>query len=271
MPVDKDKKTFDKVPSANIIRSPRLDGPDYAAVIADLQAKRAAIDQAIVSLQAAAAASGALIVSVGDTMPMTDGGVAVGLHGGEVPVGAFLGKSIPEAARLCLQITKRKMKTREIVDALLKGGIETTAKTSFPSIVHSILMRAVRSGGGIVKLDKAHWGLAEWYPAALRGAATPKRTVTRKRQKATTQKAKGVAARQTSEAGKQVPLPIAPKTTVPQKIWEAIRNKEMSPKEVASEIGIKANVAAMLLAGMISKKWAEKTASGKYRAINAAA
>ena len=139
MGTENERKTFENVPSENIRRSPRLDSLDYGAVLADLQAKRAALDQAITSLQAAAA-SGALTAAVGDSMVMADS-VAVGLHGGEVPVGAFLGKSIPEAARLCLQIVKRKMTSREISDALKKGGIETTA-SNFPSLVHSILTRA---------------------------------------------------------------------------------------------------------------------------------
>jgi hypothetical protein len=266
MPADNGKKTFDNVPSASIRRFSRP--LDWGAVLADLEAKRAALDRAITSLRAVAA-SGVLVGSVmDDAIPSMGDAVPIGPHGGEVPVGAFLGKSIPEAAKLCLQITKRKMKTREIVDALLKGGIETTAKTSFPSIVHSILMRSVRSGSGIVKLDQAHWGLAEWYPASLRGAASSKRPSGKRRQKAPARKSKTMA---TETVKNENTPPASGGSTVPQKIWEAIRGKEMSPTEVAGEIGIKANVAAMLLAGMISKKWAEKTANGKYRAVNATA
>src|SRR5580704_9041499 len=114
---------------------------DYGAFLADLEAKRAVLEQAIASIRAVMA-SGALAVSMGDSMPPMADSVSLGLHGGDVPVGAFLGKSIPEAAKLCLQIVKRKLTSREIADSLLKGGIETTAKTSsFPSIVHSILAR----------------------------------------------------------------------------------------------------------------------------------
>jgi len=258
MPADKNKKTFDDVPSALIRRFPR--GPvDWGVVIAELEAKRDLLDKAIASFRAIQA-SGVLFGSTEGAMPAMADSVAVSLHGGDVPVGAFLGKSIPEAAKLCLQITKRKMTTREIVDSLLKGGIETTAKTSFPSIVHSILMRAVRAGGGIVKLDRSHWGLAEWYP---RGIASNTRTNARKRAKPTRKRkdAKEAKSETQSQAG-----------TVPERMWDVLNKPgvELSAQEIAQKVGTKSNVAAMLLGRWVSQKSAEKTASGKYRAIKAA-
>jgi hypothetical protein len=262
-----EKKTFDDVPSGSIRRFPRSD-LDYGAFLADLEAKRAVLDQAIASVRAVMS-GGALAVNVGDAMSGIADNVAVSLHGGEIPQGAFLGKSIPEAAKLCLQISKKKMTTREIAEALKKGGIETTAKTSFPAIVHSILMRTARAGAGIMKLDRSHWGLAEWYPASMRAPAPIKRVGAKRRQKSGGRKSKATT-NEAVAAQEKVALPIAAKPTVPEKIWEAIRNKEMSPTEVAGELGIRANVAAMLLAGLLSKKWAEKTTGGKYRAINAA-
>lgn len=263
MPNDKKGKTFDGGPSESIPRFPRMQPLDYSAVLADLEAKRSDLDRAIVSLRRIVEL-GVIIGSAEGASPLVNGNPSPDLHGGEVPVGAFLGKSIPEAAKLCLQITKRKMKTREIADALVKGGIETTAKTSFPAIVHSILMRTVRSGGGIVKLDRSFWGLEEWYPASMRTATVPKGTNAKRRQRAARVARPSAAAEKPSQAAKH--------DSVPQKIWEAIKDKELSSGEVAGAVGIKANVAAMLLARMTSPKWkwAEKTASGKYRAIKAA-
>src|SRR5579863_6215867 len=112
---------------------------DYTAIIADLEAKKAALDATITAFRAAQAA-GAL-GQPGDASVSPSLAAPFAASGGEVPVGAFLGRSIPEAAKLCLQIVKRKMTTREIADALKKGGIESTSK-SFPMIVHSILDRA---------------------------------------------------------------------------------------------------------------------------------
>jgi hypothetical protein len=262
MPNVKNKKTFDDVPSALIRRFPR--GPvDWGAVIAELEAKRDVLDKAIASFRAIKA-SGVLFSSAEDAMPAMADSVSVGLHGGEVPVGAFLGKSIPEAAKLCLQIIKRKLTTREIVDSLLKGGIETTAKTSsFPSIVHSILARSVKTGSGIIKVDRSHWGLAEWYP---RGLASTNRTNGKKRQKPGRK----------PKAAKQNPsdTPKQPEFgTVPEKIWSVLNKPgiELSAQEIGEKVGIKSNVAALLLGKLIAQKCAEKMTSGKYRAIRTAA
>src|ERR1700722_6017337 len=110
---------------------------DYGVFLADLEAKRTVLDQAIASVKAVMA-SGAMGISVGDVLPVISDSASIRLHGGEIPVGAFLGKSIPEAAKLCLQITKKKLTTREIAESLQRGGIETKAKTSFAAIVHAV-------------------------------------------------------------------------------------------------------------------------------------
>jgi hypothetical protein len=236
---------------------------DYGAFLADLEAKKTALEHAIASLRALMA-GGALSGQSGATVPLSDL-LTAGIHGGDVPVGAFLGKSIPEATKLCLQITKKKLTTREITDALLKGGIETTAKTSFPSIVHSVLMRAARSGSSIVKLDRSHWGLAEWYPASLRTSIPAGRVKSKKRQKVNH---KPKAARPESPTSKQT----EESGTIPEKIWETLREPgvALSAQEIAAKVGTRSNVAAMLLGKLIRMKWAEKMANGKYRAIKIA-
>jgi|HubBroStandDraft_6_1064221.scaffolds.fasta_scaffold107665_2 hypothetical protein len=261
MPADKNKKTFDDVPSELIRRFPR--GPvDWGAVIAELEAKRDALDKAIASFRLIKA-SGVLFGAAEDAMPAMADSVSLGLHGGEVPVGAFLGKSIPEAAKLCLQITKRKLTTREVVDSLLKGGIETTAKTSsFPSIVHSILARSVKTGSGIIKVDRSHWGLAEWYP---RGLASANRTNGKKRHKAVRK----------SKAAKQTPSEVSKQSepgTVPERIWSVLSKPgtELTTQEVGEKVGIKSNVAALLLGKLIAQKCAEKMPNGRYRALKTA-
>lgn len=237
---------------------------NYGTFLADLEAKRAALDQAIASIRAVVA-SGALAVNVGDSMPSMTDSVSVGLHGGEIPVGAFLGKSIPEAAKLCLQIVKRKMTTREITDALTKGGIETTAKTSFPAIVHSILMRTWRAGGGIVKFGRSHWGLVEWLPASMRSSASATKATAKKRRK---------SARAPKPTGSKpaVASGFAPES-IPMKVWDALSKSgmELSAQEIAEKAGTKSNVAMMLLGRLVKLGNAEKMPNGKYRAIKSAA
>ena len=142
---------------------------DYRVVLADMEAKRAALDNAIASLRNALPAL--IGPSVGDAFPgLADGPPVVSLgsaHSGEIPAGAFFKKSIIEAAKLYLSLVKRKKTTHEIAVALREGGMETHSK-NFERMVGILLKRASKSAsGGIVKL-KDGWGLSDWYPAGFR-------------------------------------------------------------------------------------------------------
>lgn len=142
---------------------------DYAAILANLEAKRAALDATIASIRAAIASG--VLGQIGDIPPSSSGGIGSAYSpmmggNGEIPAGAFLGKSIPDAARLYLEIVKKKQTSKEISEALIKGGMESNSR-NFQQIVHSILDRTRKANGGIVKLDRSYWGLASWYPAGL--------------------------------------------------------------------------------------------------------
>src|ERR1700733_6023541 len=140
---------------------------DYGAILADLEAKKNLLEQAIASFRAALAV-GALGGGNGSSSyanfssPSVNGSI----HGGEVPAGAFLGKSIPEAVKLYLSIAKSKKTTREIADALRKGGMEKTS-TNFENIVHAGVNRAMKNTSAFLRVGKA-WALPEWYPAGVR-------------------------------------------------------------------------------------------------------
>jgi hypothetical protein len=160
---------------------------DYGVFLADLESKRAALDQAIASIRSLMAA-GALAVGSLESLPSLNGGPPTNVYSGtgEVPVGAFLGKSIPDAAKLCLQIVKRKMTTKEIAESLQRGGIETKGKSSFNAIVHSVLTRLSKTGKGIVKFEGSRWGLVEWLHPGLR--STQGKTEVRRPRKAKTKR-----------------------------------------------------------------------------------
>jgi hypothetical protein len=94
---------------------------DYAHVLADMEARRTALDAAIASMRAFLSGQlGDAAMATSTTSPSVPGN-------GEVPAGAFLGKSIPEAAKLYLQIVKRKATSRDIAEALRRGGMESTS------------------------------------------------------------------------------------------------------------------------------------------------
>jgi hypothetical protein len=117
----------------------------YAAVLADLEARKAKIESMIEGIKSILAQDGS---------PSPDGG-------GSTSVGpsAFLGMSIPDAAKAHLYKVKQKKSTQEIIDALTAGGLPPSKYTT----VYNILTRRQRQVGDIVNM-KGDWGLAEWYP-----------------------------------------------------------------------------------------------------------
>jgi len=226
---------------------------DYSAIIGDLEAKRAALDATITAFRAAQSL-GAL-GQPGDGMTTA---LPFSASGSEVPVGAFLGKSIPEAAKLCLQIVKRKMTSREIADALRKGGIESTSK-SFPNLVHTILIRAAKPGGDLVKMDKSYWGLAAWYPAGMRSSGTADKRLEKRGRK----RRRGRPAK--SEDGPKLLSGPSPTNRIVQ-VLKSKPGAEFSPQDVAVPANVSPQVAALTLGRLVAAKQAEKTSSGKYRA-----
>jgi hypothetical protein len=231
---------------------------DYAAIIADLEAKRAALDATIVAFRSAMAlgALGQVVEGLAATTA-----VPFSASGGEVPVGAFLGKSIPEAAKLCLAIVKKKQTTREIADALKKGGIESSAR-NFYSLVGSILDRSSKTNNGIVKLDRSHWALAEWYPASMRGSSpSEKRVEKRARKRRGGTKIKPGSITKVSDG---------PTTT--SRISMVLKSKpgtEFTAEDIAPSAQVSLPVTRLTLGRLVASKQAEKTSGGKYRSIAA--
>lgn len=128
----------------------------YDAVIADLRAKRDAIDNLIAGLEAARA---------GGTAPASPLAPVTNQNGGgsiEEP-GAFLGLSIPDATKKLLAAKKRPMNNAEIAQALKAGGMMMSSADP-NNTIGSIVTRRANQIGDIVKVDRGVWGLREWYP-----------------------------------------------------------------------------------------------------------
>lgn len=261
MPADNERKTFDHVESASIRRFPRVPTLNYEAVLADLEAKRATLNQAIASLRSLMG-GGALAINASDSIAGMADSVSLSLHGGEVPAGAFLGKSVPEAAKLYLSLVKQKKSTREIAEALVKGGMESNSK-NFETTVAGGLYRVFNTTGEIVRV-KGAWGLAEWWPAGVR--ASQEKGKSRKAKKLRKQKSVKVAAKaaltHAESNGHQKPQ---------ERIAEFLRSnptKIYTPREVSKELGIEINPTLLTLGRLAAKKVAEKIETGKYRAAH---
>lgn len=141
---------------------------DYAAVLADLEAKRAAIDNMISGIRK--------MLNLGAEQGV--GGSATSNERRDQPptslrFDTFFQMSLPSAIKKFLEIAKAPQSVSEITRALLEGGFKTTSKNLMP-IVGSNLSRMKSAGEG-VNID-GKWGLASWYPAVrAQVAAKPKK------------------------------------------------------------------------------------------------
>lgn len=247
---------------------------DYSAILADLEAKKAAIEATIGSVRAALAL-GALagIGQIGDVATASGASSPMSLHNGEIPNGAFLGKSIPEAAKLYLEILKQKQSTRQISEALVRGGMETTSK-NFTSIVHAVINRARKAPNSDFVRIGSNWGLSSWYKG-LPVTGTPSKGRTKK-------KAKKAKPKQQSKSEAEVtPVvsPPAPSWTPPpaqpgieQRVIEHMKgspNAEFSVENLEQALGIKRQTLNMMLGRFVTKNKIEKTPLG-YKLVHAA-
>ncbi len=126
----------------------------YQAVLADLRAKRAKLDETIAALEQ-------------EQRTHQGGASEAGSPSGAaaeptLTPGSFLRLSLSQAIRAYLTMVDRKQSTAEIAAALQQGGYESRSK-DFPALVHTVLKRKARQGKEIVKL-KSGWGLADWSP-----------------------------------------------------------------------------------------------------------
>ncbi|MGC2447437.1 MAG: hypothetical protein WA477_07325 [Candidatus Sulfotelmatobacter sp.] len=123
---------------------------NYEAVLADLKARRAQLDSAIAAIEGITGQIG--------TSP--SGGPGGGGYVGGMPAhDAFIGMSIPEAAKKHLTAVRKKLSTQDIMTALEAGGLPPSKY----STVYAILRRRENQVGDIINM-KGDWALQEWYP-----------------------------------------------------------------------------------------------------------
>jgi hypothetical protein len=118
----------------------------------------------------------------------------------ELPTGAFLNMSIPEAIRLYLSAVKKKQTAREIASALKEGGMESTA-ANWETTVTGALHR-LKTAGAVLRF-KDGWGLADHYPDSLRARIAkekPRRGRPKRAKTAKAVKTRGLLLRPAPEA-----------------------------------------------------------------------
>lgn len=133
---------------------------DYTAVLADLEAKRDKLDAAIEAIR--------LVSGMGASTGSSVEGKRVGSDTQDLSDDAFFGMSVPDAAKKYLGIVRKTKSTKEIAEALLKGGMPSRSQ-NFSNTVYMGLLREEKAGG-VTKVG-TKWGLASWYPGRPRKKA----------------------------------------------------------------------------------------------------
>jgi hypothetical protein len=128
--------------------------PDaYDIVLRDLLAKKEQIDQAIKALQELRG-GGAMTAGAGTSdSPNT----AIN------DPGAFLGMTIPDAAKKLLAAKRKTMRNPDIAAEFKRGGLHLNSKDPINTI-GAVLTRRAKEVGDLVKVGRGEWGLREWYP-----------------------------------------------------------------------------------------------------------
>jgi hypothetical protein len=128
---------------------------NYDSVLAWLEAKRTALDQAIAGVRAL---MGLEQQASGGTPTMTVRATSAE----DIQPGTFLSMSITDATKKFLNLVKCPQTTTEIAEALRRGGLHSTSK-DYTTNVYTILARHEKQVGEIVRVEK-RWGLVEWFP-----------------------------------------------------------------------------------------------------------
>ncbi len=132
---------------------------DYDAVLADLLARRAAIDHAIEGIRQILGIGGEIdpeSLNQGKPKPPAKGGAAT-----DIPSDAFFAMGIADAAKKYLGMMKQPCGLKEIVGALERGGL-THQSDNLYSTAFTALARREKSPGDFVRV-KRKWALSEWY------------------------------------------------------------------------------------------------------------
>ncbi len=152
---------------------------DFQAVLAALKTRRARLDDLIAGIEAEFGASSDTTITPGTGSMKLLGGTPAAIH-----PDTFFGLGIGEATKKYLKMVRRAQRTTDIADAIGKGGVKRPSENA----LSSILVRAAK-GREVVKVGRAMWGLAEWYPKRSAEPLEPKRKRRSGRRKSKGQKA----------------------------------------------------------------------------------
>jgi hypothetical protein len=232
---------------------------DYGVLLADLETKKAAIEALISYVRIAQTGAFPIMGNIAQTGISTSPGTTSSIQLGDVPAGAFHGKSVPEAIKSYLDMVKKKQTIPEITAALKLGGIESISN-KFGIIVRNALRRT--EGRDFLRAGKA-WGLAEWWPANMRNAhsKTNKNAPPKKKRKVNN---KGTLSHTTSPVTARQPVPKDDKSvSTKDKVLSLLKTGD-NPDEIAIKLNVHPKVIKMLLGTLVKKQIVQKSDDGRY-------
>lgn len=230
---------------------------DYAAILADMEAKKTALESAILSLRAALAA-GALGISASvptGSIPTVSSN-PLGLPSMTLPRGAFLGKTVTEAIKLYLTAVRKKQTNKEIAQALKEGGLESNG--NFDTYINGGLFRLKKEG--VVLRFEEGWGLAEWYPESFRVRAEQK-DASGENQKGKKKGARKAKAKIPAETARPTPVALGLEQRI-EAVLRAQSSTVFKPDEIAKTLGVNAGAVKLSLGRMAAKGKASKWQGG---------
>ncbi|HMC32024.1 MAG TPA: hypothetical protein VKL99_14405 [Candidatus Angelobacter sp.] len=124
---------------------------NYAAVLADLEAKRVQLDSAIAAIKVLIAQTG-VMAATAPPLPRI-----AGLS--QVPPQVFVGLSTSSAVRNLLEMMQCRLTIRQIMQGLQAGGLKPSKYRN----VYAIMRQRESDKADVIKVN-AKWGLAEWNP-----------------------------------------------------------------------------------------------------------
>jgi hypothetical protein len=187
----------------------------------------------------------------------------------DLPTGALLGKSVPQAIKLYLGAVRKKQTATEIMNALKEGGVESTAANFLNNVTSSL--HRLKTAGHVLQF-KDGWALAEFYPESLRARiakdAEPKKKPAKgKRKKATRPADRPVEAR--AAVPKEPPQP-----GLEQRITTYLQTRATeftSVHELVAQLKVAAPVINLSLGKMAKAGKVEKAQDGRVRLAKKAA
>ena len=241
---------------------------DYlASLLADMEAKKAALDAAMTAIRAAIVAGALGAPGDPQMAPSVLNATGIPAGGADLPRGAFLGKSATDAIKLYLSAVRRKQTNKEIAQALRDGGLESAG--DFGNFITSALFR-LKKEGALLRFDDG-WGLSEWYNEAFRtklGATSIKKPSKRgkgKRKKSAKKEATSKAAPQSSTAPEIVTIP---RPSIDERIVGFLKQGAATPKEIATAVEALGGVVNFALARLAKKGLVMSQGDdGKYYAV----